>query len=89
MVVAEDALTGGIYQFLVADGQKFPLPNSADALYLLRRNVNVLVGFEADFCLSYAMYQQPNGNDADDDTGCYQYQFGLLYLVEVIVHVSY
>ena len=42
LVVAEEAATNGIYQFLVADGEKLPFAYRLDALYLGRRQGGLL-----------------------------------------------
>ena len=67
MVIGKDALAYSVYKFLVADGQKLPLSDGTDALYLVRRDVNVLVGIKADFRLLYATYEPPQKEDGKNN----------------------
>ena len=87
MVVRENTLARGVHQFFVTDGQKFPLSDGADALNLLGRDVDMLVGLQAHFRLAYSANEPPQYNDGNDNAYSNQNGLSVFYFVEnMLVH---
>ena len=55
MVVGEEALTNGVDEFLVGNGEKFPLTDGLDALYLFGGDIDAVVHVDAYLCLLYGL----------------------------------
>ena len=87
MVVRENTLARGVHQFFVADGQKFPLSDGADALNLLGCDIDMLVDLQRDLRLTYTAYEPPQEDDGQNDACGYQNSLSVFYLVKnLLVH---
>ena len=75
MVIAEETLANGVYQFFVGNGQKLPLADGFDAGNLFRGDVDVFVDGKANLRLAAGPDepQDAQGGCHDYHKGCYDF----------------